>query len=580
MSNQPLTGQLAPYSQEAEEAVLGAVMVNPEAFLGVASFLKTDDFYILRHGYIWEALLRISERNEQIDYVTLQEELRALNRLNDIGGPAYLLHLINSTPTSIHAEVYGRLVERAALRRRLLIAADEIKSLAMDEQLTIEKVTGDAEARLFNVTERNMRRELIPMRDAVDSYFERMEHLIQHPDEPLGLPTGFRDLDELLGGLQRSDLLIFAGRPGMGKCVAEGTLIHTDAGLIPIEALKPQHVAGIPDDEGGLFYPLEIGVQTPDGLRRTSHFYDSGLKPTLRIQTRAGYSLTGTYVHPVLVLAKDGQKVWKQLSEIQCGDYVAVQRHAPTWGDATELPEFRFKFNDNLRSTKIPKLPKELTLDLAYIMGALAGDGNLTRTNYVSFTSADPEIVELMYRWVGELGLHVRHRDNYDHQIGSIVLNAWLKHLGLSGYAYEKEIPYTILRAPREYIAAFLQGLFDTDGHAELQNGYIQYVSCSEKLARQVHVLLLHFGIVSKLTYKSNDYRGAWCIRITGGAARLFYDEIGFRLERKQSRRALLPANANSKSRRSSLFACATLGNSKTDSKLLPIFQWEPQSIL
>ncbi len=310
MSNQPstLAPQLAPYSQEAEEAVLGAVMVNPEAFLGVASFLTTEDFYILRHSYIWEALMRISERNEQIDFVTIQDELRAMNRLNDIGGPAYLLHLVNSTPTSVHAEVYGHLVERAATRRRLLIAADEIKALAMDEQLAIEKVTSDAELRLFHVTERNLRRELIPMRDAINSYFERMEHLIQHPDEPLGLPTGFRDLDELLGGLQRSDLLIFAGRPGMGKCVAEGTLIHTEDGLLPIEALKPQGIAGIADDEGGIFYPLEIGVQTPDGVKQTSHFYDSGVKPTLHIQTRAGYSLTGTLVHPVLTINQYGEK--------------------------------------------------------------------------------------------------------------------------------------------------------------------------------------------------------------------------------------------------------------------------------
>ncbi len=219
MSNQPSTiaGQLAPYSQEAEEAVLGAVLVNPDTFLGVATFLKAEDFYILRHGYIWEALLRISERNDQIDFVTLQDELRALNRLNDIGGPAYLLQLVNSTPTSVHAEVYGHLVERAAVRRRLLIAADEIKALAMDEQLSIEKVTSDAEARLFHVTERNLRRELIPIRDAINSYSERIEYQIEHPDEKLGLPTGFRDLDELLGGLQRSDLLIFAGRPGMGK---------------------------------------------------------------------------------------------------------------------------------------------------------------------------------------------------------------------------------------------------------------------------------------------------------------------------------------------------------------------------
>ncbi len=549
MSNQSsqFTGQpLAPYSQEAEEAVLGAVIVNPEAFLGVASFLNAEDFFIARHAYIWEALLRISERNDQIDYVTLLEELSAMNRLTEIGGPGYLLHLTNSTPTSVHAEVYGHLVERAAVRRRLLAAADEIKALAMDEQLSIEKVTSDSESRLFHVTERNLRRELIPMREAINDYFERMEHLIQNPDEPLGLPTGFRDLDELLGGLQRSDLLIFAGRPGMGKCVAEGTLIPTERGFLPIETLKPSGTVGIPDDEGGTFYPLEIDVQTPYGVRRTSHFYDSGCRPTLRLQTRAGYSLTGTNVHPLLALDKSGKKVWKPLAELQCGDFVAVQRHAPTWGDMTALPKFNFKFNDNLRSTKVPHLPTEMTPNLAYILGVLAGDGNLTRTNYVSFTSADPEIVDTLYAWADELGLHVAHRQNYDHQINSIVLNAWLKHLGLSGYAHEKEVPHTILQAPQDCVCTFLQGLFDTDGHSEIQRGYIQYVSCSEKLACQVHTLLLQFGVVSKLTYKANDYRGAWSIRITGDAARSFYDNVGFRLERKQNRRALLPVTSNS----------------------------------
>ncbi len=211
-----LTGQV-PYSQEAEEAVIGAVLVNPEAFLGVASFLQADDFYILRHTYIWEALHRLSDRNENIDYLTVQEELRAAGRLNEIGGPAYLTQLMNSMPTSMHAEIYGRIVERAAIRRRLMATADEIKSLALDEELAIEKVTDEAESKLFRVTERNLRRDMMPMREAISDYFDRIEHLMQHQDEPLGLPSGFRDLDQLLGGLQRSDLLIFAGRPGMGK---------------------------------------------------------------------------------------------------------------------------------------------------------------------------------------------------------------------------------------------------------------------------------------------------------------------------------------------------------------------------
>jgi replicative DNA helicase len=219
MTNQSfaLPGQMIPYSQEAEEAVLGAVLVNPDSFSGVASFLKPDDFYILRNQFIWEAMLRISERSHPIDLLTVQDELRMLQHLGDVGGPAYLTHLINSVPTSVHAEIYGRLVERASIRRRLLMAADEIKALAFDEELGIEQVTNDAESRLFKVTERTIGRDIVTLRQALGDYFERVAHLMEYPNETSGLPTGFRDIDTLLGGLQKSDLLIFAGRPGMGK---------------------------------------------------------------------------------------------------------------------------------------------------------------------------------------------------------------------------------------------------------------------------------------------------------------------------------------------------------------------------
>jgi replicative DNA helicase len=207
----------APFSAEAEEAVLGAVLIDPESFLGLAAFLRTDDFYILRHQYIWDAFSRISERNERIDTLTVGDELRTRNRLNDIGGPGYLVQMINNTPTSINAEIYGRLVERAATRRRLLQAADEIRALALAEDQALEKVTSDAETRLFAVTERTTKRDTVPMYQAISDYYGHLEEMVLNQGAPLGLPSGFRDLDQLLGGLQRSDLLIFAGRPGMGK---------------------------------------------------------------------------------------------------------------------------------------------------------------------------------------------------------------------------------------------------------------------------------------------------------------------------------------------------------------------------
>lgn len=215
MTDRPITSD-SPYSQEAEEAVIGAVLINPEAFLTLASFLKEDDFFLLRHAYIWSALLRLHERRDPIDYLTLAQELDDTGTLNDVGGLPFLMQLINNTPTSVHAEVYGRLVERASIRRKLISASDEIRGLALDEARNIEDVTADAEMRLFNVTDRQLKREFIPMSEAVNEYFDRIEHLMQNQDESMGLPSGFRDLDALLGGFQRSDLLIFAGRPGMG----------------------------------------------------------------------------------------------------------------------------------------------------------------------------------------------------------------------------------------------------------------------------------------------------------------------------------------------------------------------------
>ena len=207
----------SPYSQEAEEAVIGSVLINPNTFLTLAAFLKSDDFYFLRHSYIWQALERLHERKDAIDNITVAKELDDMGTLNEIGGPSFITHLIANTPTSVHAEVYGRLVERASVRRRLMQAADEIKALALDEQMNIEAVTTEAEVRLFGVTDRQLKREFVSMDEAVNEYFDQIEYLMQNQHETMGLPTGFRDLDALLGGFQKQDLIIFAGRPGMGK---------------------------------------------------------------------------------------------------------------------------------------------------------------------------------------------------------------------------------------------------------------------------------------------------------------------------------------------------------------------------
>jgi len=209
--------RLSPHSVYSEEAVLGSILIYPDALLEIAAFLRTDDFFILKHGMVWDAMLIIQERGEAIDDLTLIEELRARNQLEGIGGEAFITHLLNSTPTHVHAETYGHMVERASIRRRLLGAASTIAQIAQDENADINEVIDRAESTLFGVTERNLRRELTPMRIAISDYYRRIEQQYEHRGEPVGIPTGFDDLDKLLGGLQRSDLIVVAARPGVGK---------------------------------------------------------------------------------------------------------------------------------------------------------------------------------------------------------------------------------------------------------------------------------------------------------------------------------------------------------------------------
>jgi replicative DNA helicase len=209
--------QVVPHSREAEESVLGSVLINPEAYFDVAQFLKADDFYIHRHRWIWDVFVRLHEKRVPIDFLTVTEELDQLGQLAEAGGPAYLTHLINNVPTSLHAEAYAHLVEETAIRRRMLEAANGIARLAYQEDLGIDTVMDEAEKSVFGISERRTTRDLQPIHTVLSEYYDRVEQLYQRGDETFGVPTGFIDLDRLLGGLQPSDLLICAGRPGMGK---------------------------------------------------------------------------------------------------------------------------------------------------------------------------------------------------------------------------------------------------------------------------------------------------------------------------------------------------------------------------
>lgn len=217
MTTSPGVLRLAPHSPEAEEAVIGGILTDPDLMLFVAAYLKPEDFHINRLSICWKAMLNLFERKEGIDVLTVSEEIRALGKADQFEDKVrgFLVNLINRTPTSVHTEAYARVVERLAVRRRLLTAADEIKVLAYDEQLSIEQITTQAEQRLRVVTLQD--KGDLTWDEMLDRSVAETEQRMESEDGYLGVPSGFRDLDDLLGGFERSGLYLIGARPGMGK---------------------------------------------------------------------------------------------------------------------------------------------------------------------------------------------------------------------------------------------------------------------------------------------------------------------------------------------------------------------------
>jgi replicative DNA helicase len=234
--------RLPPQNVEAEQSVLGSLLIDRDAVVRVASSLRPDDFYREAHGQIYEAILNLYERREPADFITLCDELDRRSQLEAVGGASYLASLINVVPTAAHVEHYGHIVERAALRRRLIQAAGKIAEIAYDEALPVDDVIDLCEQHIFAVAQRRLSRDLVPLSKLLYDYYDQIEDLQQRPGETLGIPTGFIDLDKLLGGFQPSDLVIVAGRPGMGKTSLITTIVQNIAekrkGAIAIFSLE------------------------------------------------------------------------------------------------------------------------------------------------------------------------------------------------------------------------------------------------------------------------------------------------------------------------------------------------------
>ena len=211
------TIKLPPQNIEAEQSVLGSLMLDKDAILKIADTLKSDDFYKGAHRIIYEAMMELYEAREPIDMLSLSNRLEEKKQLEMIGGVTYLTTIINSVPTASHITHYSDIVKKKNVLRNLISASCEISNMSYDEKNDLETILNEAEKRIFNIAQKTTRQLFLPMKSALEEAFGRIDRLHKEGGALRGLSTGFADLDNYLGGMQRADLIVLAARPSLGK---------------------------------------------------------------------------------------------------------------------------------------------------------------------------------------------------------------------------------------------------------------------------------------------------------------------------------------------------------------------------
>ena len=223
--------QLPPHDPDAEEAVIGSLLIDGDAIDRISSLVRTDDFYRERNRWCYEACQALYQRGEPIDQISVGRELGLRERLDEVGGPAYLSHLVATVPTTVHVEHFAQIVNRTATMRRLIMAASDIASLGYADTADVEAAMQEAEELLARVRGSHVVRDFVSLREVLDEYMEQMgtvAGVLERGTAPI--PSGFPDLDQALGGLVRGDLLILAARPAFGKSTLAMNIARHAAG--------------------------------------------------------------------------------------------------------------------------------------------------------------------------------------------------------------------------------------------------------------------------------------------------------------------------------------------------------------
>lgn len=504
-------GKVPPQSIPLEEAILGAILLEKDALTQVLDILQFDAFYVDAHQQIYQAMLRLFERSQPIDLLTIMEELKKSGELDAVGGPAYLAELSNKVASSANIEFHARIVAQKFIQRELIRISTTTINDAFEDTTDVFDLLDSAENNLFKIAERNMGRSVDRMGTLASKLLKQIEDLKDSEEGLTGVPTGFTELDRLTSGLQKSDLIILAARPGMGKCLGKGTPVLMFSGEIkPVEDVQVGDLLMGDDSTPRRVISLARGRERMYWIRQ-----NKGMD----------YRVNESHILSLKKSRQEGAHERGAVLDISVQDYLSKSQ----------------KFKSNYKGYKVAVDFPAQTLPISpYFLGLWLGDGSSSKSTIIN---QDEEVVTYLEEYASELNhrLHVykgegkcpEYRISADNRQSGVSLQAILREIGVLG---NKHIPENYLINSKENRLQLLAGLIDSDGHYLVQSNGYEITQKNERLLTQIKFLCDSLGYrvtlkakrasIASIGYESTVYR----LRIYGNI-----DEVPVRVRRKQA---------------------------------------------
>ncbi len=570
-----------PQDVAAEQCVLGGMLLSKDAIADVVEILKTNDFYRPVHATIFDTILEIYGRGEPADAITVAAALADSGDLARVGGAPYLHTLIASVPTAANAAYYARIVSERAVLRRLVEAGTRIVQLgygtAGGGSRDVDDIVDLAQQAVYDVTERRVSEDFAVLADMLQPTLDEIEAVGAQGGVMTGVPTGFTDLDRLLNGLHAGQLIIVAGRPGLGKALALDTPLPTPTGWITMgEVQVGDQLIGSDGRPTTVTHAFEVRHNRPcyevefsDGsivVADAEHLWTTTTRASRRqqVETRPRYQwdapsrAKAAAAHRTITSAPDRLVTYREAVEIAGSEFRNVLHVvAAKVGIAGTVEHPRAVTTEHIAATlrhpadgrvnhavanaRPLSLPARDDLPVPpYTLGVWLGDGHSTGAR---FTSADPEIAQ----YVEDDGFVITPGSGiYSYGIklppleplgkrGCIVRGSFTGLLRAAGVLNNKHIPQPYLRASEEQRRELLSGLLDTDGTAA-PAGHVQYTTTSERLAADVYELVVSLGYRCSVNRKRVNGRAPE--RSTAFTLNFSTSDEVFRLSRKRESHA------------------------------------------